>query len=122
MRAHYGGVAPDAPQRSIGACPSDHVSGTRRHTFGTDPDRFGALARVACAGNARRSRSRRASPGQAPVSGWGILERPWDSKEVLPMLYSILCYESEVLAAGRTRQEDDAMMVRLRTVQQRLKS
>jgi hypothetical protein len=29
------------------------------------------------------------------------------------MLYSILCYESETLAAGRTKQEDDAMMVRL---------
>ncbi len=38
------------------------------------------------------------------------------------MLYSILCYESEVLAAARTRQEDEAMMVRLRTVQQKLKS
>ena len=38
------------------------------------------------------------------------------------MLYSILCYESESLAAGRTRQEDDAMMVRLRNVQQKLKA
>jgi hypothetical protein len=38
------------------------------------------------------------------------------------MLYSILCYESEALAAGRTKQEDDAMMVRLRTVQRKLKS
>jgi len=38
------------------------------------------------------------------------------------MLYSILCYESEALAAGRTRQEDDAMMVRLRAVQQTLRS
>ena len=37
------------------------------------------------------------------------------------MLYSILCYESEGLAAGRTKQEDDAMMVRLRNVQQKLK-
>lgn len=37
------------------------------------------------------------------------------------MLYSILCYESEALAAGRTRQEDDAMMVRLRNVTQKLK-
>ena len=37
------------------------------------------------------------------------------------MLYSILCYESEALAAGRTRQEDDAMMVRLRNVAQKLK-
>jgi hypothetical protein len=37
------------------------------------------------------------------------------------MLYSILCYESEGLAAGRTKQEDDAMMVRLRSVQQKLK-
>lgn len=38
------------------------------------------------------------------------------------MLYSILCYESETLAAGRTRQEDDAMMVRLRDVLQGLKA
>ncbi len=38
------------------------------------------------------------------------------------MLYSILCYESEVMAAGRTKQEDDAMMVRLRNVQQKLKA
>ena len=38
------------------------------------------------------------------------------------MLYSILCYESEALAAGRTKQEDDAMMVRLRNVQQKLKA
>src|ERR1700739_4954734 len=38
------------------------------------------------------------------------------------MLYSILCYESETLAAGRTKQEDDAMMVRLRNVQQKLKA
>jgi hypothetical protein len=38
------------------------------------------------------------------------------------MLYSILCYESEAVAAGRTRQEDDAMMVRLRDVQQNLKA
>lgn len=37
------------------------------------------------------------------------------------MLYSVLCYESETLAAGRTKQEDDAMMVRLRDVQQKLK-
>ena len=38
------------------------------------------------------------------------------------MLYSILCYESEALAAGRTKQEDDAMMLRLRDVQQKLKA
>ena len=37
------------------------------------------------------------------------------------MLYSILCYESEAQAAGRTKQEDDAMMVRLRNVTQNLK-
>lgn len=37
------------------------------------------------------------------------------------MLYSVLCYESEALASTRTKQEDDAMMVRLRAVQQRLK-
>ena len=37
------------------------------------------------------------------------------------MLYSILCYESEALAAGRTKQEDDAMMVRIHNVQQKLK-
>jgi hypothetical protein len=38
------------------------------------------------------------------------------------MLYSILCYESEALAAGRSKQEDDAMMVRLMDVQRRLKA
>jgi hypothetical protein len=32
------------------------------------------------------------------------------------MLYSILCYESEAMAAGRTKQEDDAMIGRLRGV------
>ncbi len=38
------------------------------------------------------------------------------------MLYSILCYESETLAAGRTREEDEAMMARLHQVQQKLKA
>jgi hypothetical protein len=38
------------------------------------------------------------------------------------MLYSILCYESEAQAAGRTKQDDDAMMVRLGGVLERLKS
>ena len=38
------------------------------------------------------------------------------------MLYSILCYESETLAAGRTKQEDDAMMARLRGVLQTLQA
>jgi hypothetical protein len=38
------------------------------------------------------------------------------------MLYSILCYESEALAAGRTKQEDDAMMVKLRDIQKTLKA
>jgi hypothetical protein len=38
------------------------------------------------------------------------------------MLYSILCYESEALAAGRTKQEDDAMMVRLGGVLQTLRT
>ena len=38
------------------------------------------------------------------------------------MLYSILCYESEALAAGRTKQEDDAMMGRLRDVLVKFKS
>jgi hypothetical protein len=38
------------------------------------------------------------------------------------MLYSILCYESEALAAGRTKQEDDAMMLRVKTVMQKLKN
>jgi hypothetical protein len=41
-------------------------------------------------------------------------------KKEIRMLYSILCYESEALASGRTQQEDDAMMVRLRAVQQKL--
>ena len=36
------------------------------------------------------------------------------------MLYSILCYESEAVASGRTQEEDDAMMVRLRAVQHKL--
>ena len=38
------------------------------------------------------------------------------------MLYSILCYESETLAAGRTKQEDDAMMGRLQNVLVKIKS
>jgi hypothetical protein len=38
------------------------------------------------------------------------------------MLYSILCYESEALAAGRTKQEDDALMARLAGVLQKLKA
>jgi len=37
------------------------------------------------------------------------------------MLYSILCYESEALAAGRTKPEDDAMMVRIHGVMEKLK-
>jgi hypothetical protein len=38
------------------------------------------------------------------------------------VLYSILCYESEALAAGRTKHEDEALMVRLRGVLQKLKT
>jgi len=38
------------------------------------------------------------------------------------MLYSILCYESEALAAGRSRKEDDAMMARICEVQGKLKA
>jgi hypothetical protein len=38
------------------------------------------------------------------------------------MLYSILCYESEALVAGRTKQEDDALMARLGGVLQKLKA
>ena len=38
------------------------------------------------------------------------------------MLYSILCYESESLAAGRTKQEDDAMMGRLQNVLVKIKN
>jgi hypothetical protein len=38
------------------------------------------------------------------------------------MLYSILCYESEALAAGRTKQEDEALMARLGGVLQKLKA
>ena len=38
------------------------------------------------------------------------------------MLYSILCYESEVLAAGRTKQEHEALMVRLSGVLEKLKT
>jgi hypothetical protein len=38
------------------------------------------------------------------------------------MLYSILCYESEALAAGRTKQDDDALMARLAGVLQKLKA
>jgi hypothetical protein len=38
------------------------------------------------------------------------------------VLYSILCYESEALAANRTKQEDDAMMARLGGVLQKLKT
>jgi hypothetical protein len=36
------------------------------------------------------------------------------------MLYSILCYESETLAAARSTQEDDALMARLAVVQKKL--
>jgi hypothetical protein len=43
-------------------------------------------------------------------------------KEAHYMLYSILCYESEALAAGRTKQEDDAMMGRIYNVMTKLKS
>jgi hypothetical protein len=48
MSAHYVGVAPVAPQRSLRGSSGDHVSGTPRHTFGTGPDRFGALKGVGC--------------------------------------------------------------------------
>jgi hypothetical protein len=61
------------------------------------------------------------APFSIVLSGWGILIRPGETKEIR-MLYSILCYESESLASGRTQQEDDAMMVRLRAVQQKLAS
>ncbi len=37
------------------------------------------------------------------------------------MLYSILCYESEALAAGRSKQEDDAMMCRVKSAMEKLK-
>jgi hypothetical protein len=38
------------------------------------------------------------------------------------MLYSVLCYESEALAAGRTKPEDDAMMGRIYGVMEKLKA
>ena len=38
------------------------------------------------------------------------------------MLYSILCYESAALAAGRSRQEDDVMMARIYEIQGKLKA
>lgn len=38
------------------------------------------------------------------------------------MLYSILCYESEALAANRTKQEDDAMMSRVKAAMEKLKN
>lgn len=38
------------------------------------------------------------------------------------MLYSILCYESEALAAQRTKQEDNAMMCRVKEVMEQLKT
>jgi hypothetical protein len=37
------------------------------------------------------------------------------------VLYSILCYESEALAAGRTKQQDEALMGRLGSVLLKLK-
>jgi hypothetical protein len=37
------------------------------------------------------------------------------------MLYSVLCYESEALAAGRTKREDHAMMDRVTAVMAKLK-
>ena len=36
------------------------------------------------------------------------------------MLYSILCYESETLAAGRTKQEDDAVLAKRAKVTDKL--
>jgi hypothetical protein len=38
------------------------------------------------------------------------------------MLYSILCYESETLAANRSKQEDEAMMSRVKAVMEKLKN
>jgi hypothetical protein len=37
------------------------------------------------------------------------------------VLYSILCYESEALAAGRTKRQDEALMGRLGSVLLKLK-
>ncbi len=58
---------------------------------------------------------------RGPLSARRTLARPWWKSFGGRMLYSILCYESEALASGRTRQEDDALMGRLRAVQRQLR-
>jgi hypothetical protein len=56
------------------------------------------------------------------LSAWRGLERPWEGREEIFMIYCILCYESEALAAARSQQEDEAMIARLRQIQTQLKA
>jgi hypothetical protein len=44
----------------------------------------------------------------------------WQDREKKPMLYAILCYDSEDVVGAWTREEDDAAMARLAVVQEKL--
>jgi hypothetical protein len=56
------------------------------------------------------------------LSGWRAVDRPWEEIEEICMLYCILCYESEAMAAGRSQQEDDALIARLHQVAKELQA
>src|SRR5690606_33135211 len=55
-----------------------------------------------------------------PLSGGGIVVRFVTDEDDPPMLYAILCYDSEAVVGAWTKEEDDAVMVKLGAVQQKL--
>jgi hypothetical protein len=56
----------------------------------------------------------------AVLSGAGILARPWADREAIRMQYAILCYHEEDVVWSWSKQEDQAVMARIRVVQERL--
>jgi hypothetical protein len=54
------------------------------------------------------------------VSAPGILDRPCHKRELIPMLYAILCYHDEDTVGSWTREQDAAVMKKLAVVQDKL--
>jgi hypothetical protein len=56
----------------------------------------------------------------ASLSGRGIVVRPLQTKQEMPMLYAILCYHDEDFVASWSKEQDEAVMKKLAVVQDNL--
>jgi hypothetical protein len=54
------------------------------------------------------------------LSAPGIMDRPCHKRELIPMLYAILCYHDEDTVGSWTREQDAAVMKKLAVVQDKL--